>query len=162
MITVIVPRHINRSKKIKKLCESEKLSYQILNDRELIRKSKEIIIVNSFGVLTKFLKYSRSVFIGKSMLKRLKNDSGQNPIEAAKLNCKIYHGPYISNFKEIYNYLSKYKISEKINNEKELANKLAHDLKINNKNQSRKIKLINNLGQTILKKSTLEINKLIS
>ena len=24
---------------------------------------------------------------------------GQNPIDAAKLRCKIYHGPYVYNFK---------------------------------------------------------------
>ena len=130
--------------------------------KKLKFKNKDIIIVNSFGVLAKYLKYSPSVFIGKSMLKSKQNDSGQNPIEAAKLNCKIYHGPYISNFKEIYALLSRYKICEKINNEKELANKLIFDLKHGNKNFSKKINLINSLGKEILKKSTSEINKIIN
>ena len=31
----------------------------------------------------------------------------QNPIDAAKLGCKIYHGPYVYNFKEIYEILEK-------------------------------------------------------
>ena len=31
----------------------------------------------------------------------------QNPIEAAKLNCKIYHGPYVTNFSDIYEILAK-------------------------------------------------------
>ena len=139
-----------------------KLSIQILNDKELIKRNKEIVVINSFGVLKKYLKYSRSVFIGKSMLKRLQNDSGQNPIEAAKLNCKIYHGPYVSNFKEIYSFLGKNKISEKINNEKELANKLTYDFKVSNHINTSKIKLINDLGQKILKKSTNEIGKMIN
>ena len=41
------------------------------------------------------------------MIKKLKNDGGQNPIEAAKLGCKIYHGPYVYNFEEIYKILEK-------------------------------------------------------
>ena len=30
---------------------------------------------------------------------------GKNPIDAAKLGCKVYHGPYIYNFQEIYEIL---------------------------------------------------------
>ena len=47
------------------------------------------------------------------MLEKLKDNAGQNPIEAAKLNCKIYHGPYVYNFEEIYQILEKIKISRK-------------------------------------------------
>ena len=36
IITIIIPRHINRSIKIKKLCDKMNLSAQILNDEELI------------------------------------------------------------------------------------------------------------------------------
>ena len=39
---------------------------------------------------------------------------GQNPIDAAKLGCKIYHGPYVYNFKEIYEILKKNNISKEI------------------------------------------------
>ena len=48
------------------------------------------------------------------MVEKLKNDGGQNPIEAAKLSCKIYHGPYVSNFEEIYKILEESNISKKI------------------------------------------------
>ena len=58
------------------------------------------------------------------MLKKLHKVSGQNPIEAAKLGCKIYHGPYVYNFKEIYELLKSYKISEQIHSDKELSEKL--------------------------------------
>ena len=162
LITIIIPRHINRSNQVKKLCENKNLSAQIINGQMLIGKNKDIVIVNSFGVLAKYLKYSKSVFIGKSMLQSKQNDGGQNPIDAAKLNCKVYHGPYISNFKEIYALLSSYKICEKVNNEKELANKLFFDLKRGNKNFSKKINSINMLGRGILKKSTNELYKVIN
>ena len=40
--------------------------------------------------------------MGKSTLKKLEKVSGQSPIEAANFGCKIYNGPYVYNFKEIY------------------------------------------------------------
>ena len=102
IITIIAPRHINRITKIQSLSEKYKLSTQILNENDKIVDNKEIIIINYFGALKNYFKFAKSVFIGKSMLEKLKDNAGQNPIEAAKLNCKIYHGPYVYNFEEIY------------------------------------------------------------
>ena len=38
------------------------------------------------------------------MIEKLKN-RGQNPIEAVKFGCKVYHGPYVYNFEDIYKIL---------------------------------------------------------
>ena len=66
--------------------------------------------------------------MGKSLMQRFETNGGQNPIEAARLGCKIYHGPYVYNFKEIYEILSNYKISTQINSPEELSYYLAKDL----------------------------------
>ena len=59
-----------------------------------------------YGEALKFYNISKYVFLGKSLIKIFnKNDSGQNPIEPARLGCKIFHGPNVSNFTEIYKYL---------------------------------------------------------
>ena len=87
------------------ICLDFKLKFQILEKNQLISKNKEIILVNFFGGLSNFYKYTTSVFIGKSTIKKLKDDSGQNPLDAARFGCKIYHGPYVYNFREIYNFL---------------------------------------------------------
>ena len=50
IVTIIIPRHINRASQIKNECVKLDLSYQILSDKNLISDNKEIIIVNSFGV----------------------------------------------------------------------------------------------------------------
>ena len=128
IMTIIAPRHINRTKKIKYICEKYKLNYQILNSNEKIKEGKEIILINSFGVLLNYFKYAKSVFVGKSMFIHLKKVGGQNPIEAASLGCKIYHGQFIYNFKEIYEILEKNNISKVIKNSDELAESLAKDL----------------------------------
>ena len=161
LITIIVPRHIKRCIEISNLCKKYNLSSQILDDKELINNEKEIIIINSFGTLSKFYNYSKSVFIGKSMIKKLEKVSGQNPIEAAKLRCKIYHGPYVYNFKEIYDLLKSYKISEEVNDEKELYKKLTRDLKNSEDHEDKTADIINDMGQKILDKTTREINKLL-
>ena len=114
ILTIIAPRHTKRSNKIYHLTEKLKLKAQILNKGDKINKESEIIIINYFGALQNYYKYSKSVFIGKSLNKKFKRDGGQNPIEAAKLNCKIYHGPYVYNFEEIYKILEKNGISKKL------------------------------------------------
>ena len=162
VITIIIPRHINRTKNIKLNCEKLHLNSQILSDGELIEKDKEIIIINSYGVMSKYLTLCKSVFIGKSMIKKLKSVGGQNPIEAAKLGCKIYHGPYVYNFEEIYALLNQYNISEKIHNEDELSNKLIFDLGETSRVKDEYIKFINDLGTKILDQSFNEIKKIIN
>ena len=96
------------------------------------------------------------------MIKRLKNVGGQNPIEAAKLKCKIYHGPYVYNFQEIYDLFNKHKISEEINNVSELANKISMDLSQSNEITNEKITIINNLGKKILDNTCNELEKVIT
>ena len=123
VITIIIPRHIEDSNKIALNGKKLNLSCQILNINDLIKKESEIIIINSYGEIPKYLEFCNSVFVGKSLLKKKELVGGQNPIEAAKFGCKIYHGPYVRNFEEVYSLFNEYKISEKIYTEDELSNK---------------------------------------
>ena len=150
IITIIAPRHLNTVKKIKILSERKNFKVQILNKDDKISEDKEILIVNSFGVLQSYFKYAKSVFIGKSIVPRLKHDSGQSPIDAAKLNCKIYHGPYVSNFKELYEIFKINKISHKIDNYLELSKKLILDLKENQKKERFDVNYIRKMEIDIL------------
>jgi 3-deoxy-D-manno-octulosonic-acid transferase len=121
--TIIIPRHISRAADISSLIIKHNLTSQILNDKEDINKKADIIIVNSFGVLEKYYDYCKNVFVGKSMLKKLENVGGQNPIEPAKLGCKVFHGPYVYNFKEIYEFLNSNGIAIQVHNEQDLSSK---------------------------------------
>tara|TARA_B110000881_G_scaffold220662_1_gene246595 strand:+ start:830 stop:2104 length:1275 start_codon:yes stop_codon:yes gene_type:complete len=156
-LTIIVPRHINRSSRIKNLSKKLNLNSQILNDNDVIRSNTEILIINSFGVLPKYFNYCKNIFIGKSFIKSKKNVSGQNPIEAAKFGCKIFHGPYVYNFQEIYGYLKSYGITEKVNNEIELAEKIIENFKNPIIKNHQQINLLNNYGEKILKETVLEL-----
>ena len=86
LITIIAPRHIQRISSIKKICKDLDLSYQVLDKNELILENKEIILVNYYGNFPVFLRYSKSVFVGKSTIKKL--ERLDKSIEVAKLGCK--------------------------------------------------------------------------
>ena len=160
LLTIIIPRHIERSEQIKSLCLRNKLKTQIINKDDKILNETEIAIVNSFGVLPEYLKYARSALIGKSLLKKFKKDGGQNPILAAQLGCQIYHGPHISNFADIYMLLKDENLSTEIFTVDDLSNNLIEDFKTKkNLNQSRE--LFDKISETILEKTFKEIDKFL-
>lgn len=161
ILTIIAPRHIDRSKNIKSMCKKYNLKVQLLNDDELIKPNIEILILNSFGQLQNYFKYTKSVFIGKSTVKKLKNVGGQNPLEAARLNCKIYHGPYVYNFKDVYKFLEKNKISKKIYNFKDLSKNLTFDFKYPQKQNLKNKYLINKIGKKTMADTMIHINNFL-
>lgn len=158
--TIIAPRHIERSSKIKKLCVENNLNVQIIGKDDNFSFNKEVVIINSFGILFEFLLKSRSVFIGKSTLKRLENDSGQSPIEPAQLGCRIYHGPYVSNFKDIYEILNKNKIAKEINTYEELSNNLMEDFE--KKIEKKPSLFMQDLSEKTLENTMKYLNKFLS
>ncbi|MBL6786097.1 MAG: hypothetical protein ISQ91_01415 [Candidatus Pelagibacter bacterium] len=160
-LTIIAPRHIERSKKIGELCEKYKLNSQILNSDELIKPNKEVIILNSFGVLQNYFKYAKSVFIGKSTIKKLEDVGGQSPLEAAKLRCKVYHGYYINNFKDIYEILETNNISFKVKDHEELGKYLEKDLNPAQKKNDKISNAIKDLSDKTLTNTLENINNFL-
>ncbi len=161
ILTVIAPRHINRSNEINKLCNSLNLKSKILENGDTFIGQNEIIILNSFGVLSYYFKHAKCVFMGKSLIKKFDKSGGQNPIEAAKFGCKIYHGAFVYNFEEIYKIFQSYKISEKIDSSDELADKVALDLTSKEKDTKRFSTVMNDLSDKTLKGTMKKIDKFL-
>jgi 3-deoxy-D-manno-octulosonic-acid transferase len=158
ILTIIIPRHVSRSFYIRNLSKKFNLNAQILNDEDLIDSNIDVLIINSFGVQPKYFNYCNNILIGKSFLKKNKTVGGQNPIEAAKLGCRVFHGPYVYNFQEVYDLLSSYGVAEEINNEKELAKKLIKNFGNPIIEGQKQINLLNSYGERILKETALEID----
>ena len=89
LITIIAPRHIERSYKIKILSEKLKLKVQILNRQEKILDDSEIVIINYYGALNSFYKFAKSVFIGKSMLKKFQKMEDKILLKLLSLDVRI-------------------------------------------------------------------------
>ncbi len=161
VLSIIIPRHINRVPHIKSLIIKSNLDFQILNDGDIITGNKEVLIINSFGVLFKYFSYCKNIFIGKSLIKKLRAVGGQNPIEAAKLNCKVYFGPYVSNFQEVYDFLKANNMAEQISDEYDLSNKIIKNFESSKNIDNGNIDLLNNYGDKILQHTIMELNKLV-
>ncbi|MBD1156954.1 3-deoxy-D-manno-octulosonic acid transferase [Pelagibacterales bacterium SAG-MED20] len=153
LLTIIIPRHINRTKEITKKIKELNLNIHLHDSKHRIKKDTDIYLVNSFGQTKSFFKTCKTVFLGGSMIKH----GGQNPLEAARFGCKILHGPNIWNFDEIYDLLKKNNVSNKVINENQLTTLV--DRMINNKNRYKDLEFkIKNLGNKILISTLNEIN----
>ena len=162
ILTIIIPRHIDRIKKINKELSNLNLNVVLYSKLDQVNINTDILLIDSYGEVLKFYNISKCVFLGKSLVKSLAMDSGQNPIEPARLGCKIFHGPNVSNFVEIYEYLKTLGITKEINSSDELSLSLVEEFK-EDKAKNREIAAkIENYGQNILNNVIKEIKKYIN
>lgn len=152
LITIIIPRHVHRSKEV--ISKIEKLNLKVTTHSSNTKNLKDIdiYVVDTFGETKKFHKLGSTVFFGGSIIKR----GGQNPLEAARYGAKILHGPNTDNFKDVYKMLKALKVSKKITTQRQLASSITFK---KNKNIGIKIKKI---GGIILKKTIKELDYLIN
>ena len=158
LLTIIIPRHINRIQSVYSECKKHNLNAQILNKTDKIRNDVDIILVNAFGELPKYYNYCKSIIMGKSLLKKLDLVGGQNPIEPAKYDCKIYYGPYVYNFLEVYEYLKKNNMAFQIKDVQDLSANISRDLNNLKKINLENIKKINSFGEKILSNTIKELD----
>ena len=156
LLTIIIPRHINRIESIKYELKKLNLTIHVHEPQKKIRKDTDIYIVNSYGKTKAFYNVCKNIFLGGSII----NHGGQNPLEATRYGCNIMHGPNISNFKEIYIHLYKMKISKQINNKKMMIKRLnkLFSKKTNSKKIQKNLKIT---GQKILNSTYHEIKSII-
>ena len=153
LLTIIIPRHIERSEKIK--IELEKLGLKVFlhSNQKKIDFDTDIYLVNAYDKTKFFFNKCKNVFLGGSLI----NHGGQNPLEAARYDCNILHGPNIKNFNEIYQFLKEKNASYQVKNINEFCKILSKLL--SSKKPYKKIKTdINILGENILNKTLKKIN----
>src|SRR6056300_306984 len=152
LITIIIPRHINRVDKI--VNELKNLNLKVITHSSKQKKFDDIdiYIVDTFGLSKNFYQISPTVLLGKSILHK----GGQNPLEASRFNCNILHGPNIDNFQDIYKHLNELRISKEIKSLNDLVSKIKFKKNYTN---SKKLKKISN---EIFKKTIEKLNNHIN
>jgi len=161
ILTIIIPRHIDRIEKIRKELSNLNLKIVLYSKLDQIDINTDILLIDTYGEASIFYNISKYVFVGKSTIKSLIMDSGQNPIEPARLGCKIFHGPNVSNFVEIYEYLRTLGVTKQVNNSNELSISLIEEFKENKGEKSNIKEEIDNYGQNILNNVIEELKKYI-
>ncbi len=158
ILTIIIPRHVNRINEIAKQLRGLNLNVILYSDINKMNNKTDILLVDAYGEAPKFFEITKSVFLGGSLIEH----GGQNPIEASRLGCKILHGPNIKNFVEIYDLLKSLMVSNEINNENDLRQALVKEFNNNDLENTESIKKINNYGITILNNVMKEIKTYIN
>ncbi len=156
LVTIIIPRHIHRSFSIKENLSDLGLKVHLHDPVSKIKNDTDVYIVNSYGKTKSFYTICKNVFLGGSII----NHGGQNPLEAARFGCHILHGPNVSNFKEVYSFLNKNKISSKINGINKMTETL-EKLFLKNKNSQQISQKINIIGRRILDSTYKKISLLL-
>ncbi len=154
LLTIIIPRHIDRVSSIKDQLLKMNLTVHLDEPKKKINPNTDVYLVNSYGKTKSFYKLCKNVFLGGSFIEH----GGQNPLEAVRYGCNIMHGPNISNFKEIYEFLKKKNMSNKVIDQKDLASVLYKTLKKKNRSK-KKIQNLHLVGVDILNKTYKEICK---
>ena len=153
LITILIPRHTNRSQSITNELENIDLKIITRSSKKKISKNTDIYIVDTYGETSKFYGLSNITYLGGSMVPH----GGQNPLEPARMSSYILHGPNVQNFKEIYAMLSKLNVSSKVYNINDMKKNIIKKIKYR---QSQKVRQkLNFMGNEILKKNLNEINK---
>jgi 3-deoxy-D-manno-octulosonic-acid transferase len=153
LITIIIPRHINRTNKIKDDLNNLDLKCITHSSNQKLRKNTDIYLVDSYGETSRFYNLTNVSFVGGSIIKH----GGQNPLEPARLGNYIINGPNVKNFKEIYTYLNNLKLSSSTSNIFTMKKIILRKLKTKTTNKN--IKKIIKIGNDILEKNLFYINK---
>ena len=155
LITIIIPRHINRVPEI--IDDMNKLGLKTITHSSnlKIKNNTDIYLVDSYGVSSKFYNLTNLTFVGGSII----NHGGQNPLEPARFGNFIIHGPNVNNFREIYSFLKMHKMSLTTSSSLKMEKIILK--KLNHKKNKQNIKKINKIGKQVLDKNLLYINKYI-
>ena len=156
LLTIIIPRHIERTNEITQMLDKKKLTFLRHSENKKNYENYDVYVVDSYGESKSFYEISNVVFLGGSLVSK----GGQNPLEALRFGCNILHGNYTFNFKDVYKMLEKEKLSLRVKNNKDLEKK-ALDLLNYKRNNLNKVKKLKKIGDLILKKNLNELRKII-
>ena len=156
LLTVIIPRHIERSREIIETLNSKNLRYVCHSESKKINKDTDVYLVDTYGESKSFYSLSKVVFLGGSFVPR----GGQNPLEPIRYGCYITHGKHTFNFTEIYNLLKRKKLSFEAKNFSQLK-KIILKLFMRKFENKRELNKFKKVGSKILNKYFTTLKGLI-
>ena len=98
LLTIIAPRHPDRGASVVEMSRRAGLVTAQRSLGEPLDPGVQVYVADTIGELGLFYRSVPVTLIGGSMVAH----GGQNPIEAARLDTTVIHGPHVHNFPEIY------------------------------------------------------------
>jgi 3-deoxy-D-manno-octulosonic-acid transferase len=99
LLTIIVPRHVERGPEIAMLCGTRPVARRALG--AAIAADTAIYVADTMRELGLFYRLTHFCFIGGTLVPM----GGHNPLEAAQLDCGVLFGPHTENFATAYDAL---------------------------------------------------------
>lgn len=96
LLTIIVPRHVDRGPEIAMLSGTRTAKRRALG--ELPGTDTLVYVADTMGELGLFYRLATFAFVGGSLIRH----GGQNPLEPARLDCAVLAGPHTFNFTSAY------------------------------------------------------------
>lgn len=121
LLTIIVPRHPDRGADIAAQLRRQGLTVSQRSAGDPLGSETDIYLADTLGELGLFYRLTGIAFMGKSLVPL----GGQNPLEAARLDCAIVHGPHMMNFEAITERLKQSRASIEAADEKALESAVA-------------------------------------
>ncbi|ANK71539.1 MULTISPECIES: lipid IV(A) 3-deoxy-D-manno-octulosonic acid transferase [Ensifer] len=103
LLTIIVPRHPDRSDAIEAALTAKGLKVARRTRRDALTPDVDIFLGDTIGEMGLYLRLTEVAFVGRSLFA----EGGQNPLEPAMLGCAILSGGNVQNFRETYQTLAK-------------------------------------------------------
>jgi 3-deoxy-D-manno-octulosonic-acid transferase len=120
LLTIVVPRHPERGGEVADIARDAGVPAVMRSRGQLPDRGTEVYIADTIGELGLFYRVAPVVFMGGSLV----HHGGQNPIEPAKLDRAILHGPHVTNFAAIYAQLNRARGAATVTDEDSLTSSL--------------------------------------
>ncbi len=117
LLTIIAPRHPARSESVASMLTAHGLSVARRSRGEPITTSTKVYLADTLGELGLLYRLAGIAFIGGSITPR----GGHNPLEAARLDCTVLHGPDMSNCAAMATALAAADAAQTVGSAEELA-----------------------------------------
>ncbi|GJQ10681.1 hypothetical protein GpartN1_g2472.t1 [Galdieria partita] len=104
-LLILAPRHVERTPEIFRAAQFVGLNRSeiALHSQHSFSNKISLLIIDSYGVLSSFLRLCKVVFVGNSLIPP---GGGHNIAEPLHYKCVVLHGTYIKNFIETWRYLN--------------------------------------------------------
>ncbi|ATP11899.1 3-deoxy-D-manno-octulosonic acid transferase [Bartonella henselae] len=117
LLTIIVPRHPERSEDLIKKCSNKGLHFIRRSNSAAPERDTDVFLGDTIGEMGLFLRLSKVSFLGKSLC----GEGGHNPLELALLGSAILTGPHVSNFQEMFEQFLMRDAAYMVQDKKQLA-----------------------------------------
>jgi len=117
LLLILAPRHPDRGDGLAEMLQSEGWSYARRAAGELPDKDAQVYLADTMGELGLWYRIAPISFVGGSLMPI----GGHNPFEPAALGSAILHGPFVTNFVDIYQRLTEVRAARLVSTSESLA-----------------------------------------